>query len=162
MNILRNVRWGYSGDGMACGPCGGCDAVELVVEQEEDKLTFFRLDCMDQYAGVTKRDHSSFDAFVFINDGDALDNDYDFDMYEFDDENRSDPDFSVVNLGLTVLKQLREIDGYDEDGRAGEYDGARSFVKEWLNRDLDKCDIPLFRLSDEDDEDWDEEEEEEE
>ena len=51
MNILRNVRWGYSGDGMACGPCCGFDAVELVVEQEEEKLTFFRLDCMDQYAG---------------------------------------------------------------------------------------------------------------
>ena len=76
MNILRNVRWGYSGDGMACGPCCGFDAVELVVEQEEEKLTFFRLDCMDQYAGVTKRDHSTFDAFIFVNDGDALGNDY--------------------------------------------------------------------------------------
>ena len=160
MNILRNVRWGYSGDGMGCGPCGGFDAVELVVEKEEGKLTFVRLDCMDQYAGVTIRDHSTFDAFIFINDGDALTNDYDFDMSEFDEEERDTPNFSVVNLGLTILKQLQEIDAYDEDGLAGEYDGARAFVKDWLNKDLDKCDIPLFRWDDE--EDWDDEEEEEE
>ena len=159
MNILRNVRWGYTGDGMGCGPCGGFDAVELVVEKEEGKLTFVRLDCMDQFAGVTVRDHSTFDAFVFINDGDALTNDYDFEMCEFDEEDRDSPDFSVVNLGLTLLKQLREIDAYDEDGLAGEYDGARAFVKDWLDKDLDKCDIPLFRWDDE--EDWDDEEGEE-
>ena len=66
----------------------------------------------------------------------------------------------MVNLGLTILKQLQEIDAYDEDGLAGEYDGARAFVKDWLDKDLDKCDIPLFRWDDE--EDWDDEEEEEE
>lgn len=159
MNILRNVRWGYTGDGMGCGPCGGFDAVEMIVEREEGKLTFVRLDCMDQFAGVTVRDHSTFDAFVFINDGDALENDYDFDMYEFADEvNQDDQDFSVVNLGLTVLHHLRDIDEYDEDGRAGEYAGARAFVKEWLNKDLDKCDIPLFRMDDEDEEEDEDEE----
>ena len=58
MNILRNVRWGYTGDGMGCGPCGGFDAVELVVEREEGKLTFVRFDCMGQYAAATITEHS--------------------------------------------------------------------------------------------------------
>ncbi len=157
MNILRNVRWGYTGDGMACGPVGGFDVVEMIVEKDNGKLAFIRLDCMDQYAGVTVRNHSTFDDFVFINDDDSLTNDYDFDMYEFGDEDgENDPNFSVVNLGLTVLRHLREIDTYDEDGRAAEYDGARAFVREWLDEDLDECDIPHFRLGD------DEEEEEEE
>lgn len=35
--------------------------------------------------------------------------------------------------------------------------GARAFVKEWINKDLDKYDIPLFRMDDE--EDWEDEEE---
>ncbi len=151
MNILRNVRWGYTGDGIACGPCGGFDATELVVEKEEGRLTFVRLDRMDQFAAVTVRDYSTFDAFVFITDSDALDNDIDFDMYEFTDEvGRDDPDFSVINLGLTVLCHLREIDGYCENGRAAEYDGARAFVKDWLGKDLDQCDVPLFRMGDDD------------
>ena len=149
MNILRNVRWGYTGDGMGCGPIGGCDAVELAVESEKEKLTFVRLDCMDQFAGVTIRDHSTFDRFVFITDADIMDNDYDFDMYCFEEEaSRDDPYFSVVNLGLMLLTRVRDAEGYDEDGWAGEYDGARALVKEWLNRDLDQCDIPLFKMGD--------------
>ncbi len=157
MNILRNVRWGYTGDGMGCGPCGGFDAVELVVEREEGKLTFVRFDCMGQYAAATITGHSTFDDFVFINDMDNLDaHDYDFDLYEYEVD-EDDPYYSVLNLGFTVLKYSYENNGRDGDGRAAEYDGARTFVKEWLDKDLDQCNIPLFCWSDE--EDWDDEEE---
>lgn len=154
MNILRNVRWGYTGDGIACGPCGGSDAVELVIEKEEGKLTFVRLDCMDEFAGVTICGHSTFDAFVFTSNDDGPDYDYDFNMYEFEDEiDEDDPNFSIINLGLTVLHHLRDIDEYDEDGCPGEYGGARAYVREWLDKDLDECDIPLFKMDDDDEED---------
>ena len=161
MNILRNVRWGYSGDGMACGPCGGFDAVELVVEQEKGKLTFFRFDSMGQFAGASAFDHSTFDQFVFINDIENMEfHEYDFDLYGFEDEmDRNDPNFSVINLGFTILWYSYQNNGISGDGSAEEYDGARAFAKEWLDRDLDKCDIPLFSIPDDDDEEEDEEEE---
>lgn len=159
MNILRNVRWGYTGDGMACGPMGGFDAVELVIEQEDKKLIFVRLDCMGEFAGASLRDHSTFDRFVFITDVENMDaHDYDFDLNEYEDEMSSDdPYFNVLNLGFAMLWHSYENNGRDGDGRAAEYDRAREFAGEWLNKDLDKCDIPVFRIPGEDD-DWDEEE----
>ena len=165
MNILRNVRWGYTGDGMGCRPVGGSIVAELIIEKEDKKLSFVRLDRMDQYVRVDIRDHSTFDSFLFENfDGGDWRNDHawDFDMYDFRNEfDQDDPFFNVINLGMQVLEESGSLYCSTDDSSYGpvEYDGARAFVKEWLNKDLDECDIPLFKADDED-EDWDEEEEE--
>lgn len=154
MNILRNVRWGYTGDGMGCGPVGGFDAVELVIEKEDNKLSFVRFDCMGQYAAASITAESTFDRFVFINDIEEMgDHDYDFDLEEYEDEmGPDDPNFNMLNLGFKILWYSYENNGRDGDGRAAEFDGAREFAREWLNRDLDECDIPVFRISNDEDE----------
>ncbi len=164
MNILRNVRWGYTGDGMGCGPVGGSIVAELIIEKEDKKLSFVRLDRMDQYVRVDIRDHSTFDSFLFENfDGGDWRNDsaWDFDMYDFRNEfDQDDPFFNVINLGMLVLEESGSLYGSTDDSSYDpvEYDGARAFVKEWLHKDLDECDIQLFSAGD--DEDWDEEDEE--
>ena len=167
MNILRNVRWGYTGDGMGCGPVGGSIVAELIIEKEDKKLSFVRLDRMDQYVRVDIRDHSTFDSFLFENfdSGDwRNDHAWDFDMYDFRNEfDQDDPFFNVINLGMQVLEESGSLYCSTDDSPYDpvEYDGARAFVKEWLHKDLDECDIPLFSAGD-DDEEWDEEDEEEE
>lgn len=163
MNILRNVRWGYTGDGMGCGPVGGSIAAELIIEKEDKKLSFVRLDRMDQYVRVDIRDHSTFDSFFFENfDGGDWRNDnaWDFDMNDFEHEfEQDDPLLPVIKLGMLVLEESGSLYGSTDDSTYDpvEYDGARAFVKEWLHKDLDECEIPLFKADD--DEDWDEEEE---
>ena len=165
MNILQKVRWGYTGDGMGCGPVGGSIAAELIIEKDVQKLSFVRLDCMDQYVRVDIRDHSTFDSFLFENsDGGDWENNnaWEFDMYDFKNEfEQDDPLFHVINLGMLVLKESGSLYGSTDDSTYDpvEYDGARAFVREWLHKDPDECDIPLFKADDED-EDWDEEEEE--
>lgn len=161
MNILRNVRWGYTGDGM--GAVGGSIAAELIIEKEDKKLSFVRLDRMDQYVRVDIRDHSTFDSFLFENfDGGDWRNDnaWDFDMNDFEHEfEQDDPLLPVIKLGMLVLEESGSLYGSTDDSTYDpvEYDGARAFVKEWLHKDLDECEIPLFKADD--DEDWDEEEE---
>ena len=163
MNILRNARWGYTGDGM--GAIGGSIVAELIIENEGRKLSFVRLDRMDQYVRVDIRDHSTFDSFLFENfDGGDWRNDsaWDFDMTDFKNEfEQDDPLLPVIKLGMLVLEESESLYGSTGDSTYDpvEYDGARTFVKDWLNKDLDECDIPLFTT---DDDDWDDEEDEEE
>ncbi|MBR6088615.1 MAG: hypothetical protein IKP86_01685 [Anaerolineaceae bacterium] len=167
MNILRNVRWGYTGDGMACGPVGGSIVTELTIQKEDRKLSFIRLDRMDQFVRVDIRDHSTFDSFLFedFDGGDwRNDNAWDFDMYDFRNEiGRDDPLFHVINLGMAVLEESGSLYCSTDDSPYDpvEYEGARVFVKEWLHKDLDECDLPLFKADDDEEDDKEEGAEEE-
>ena len=160
MNILRNVRWGYTGDGICCGPVGGELVVELVLEKEDGKLTFMRYNRMDQNVQIDISDHSTFDSFLLgYYDGWELSFDICDFRQEFDENN---PNCKVDNLALLLMEKTETLyrttscSAYDPV----EYDGARDFVREWLHKDIEECDIPIFRLEDE--EFWDDEEDEEE
>ena len=162
MNILRNVRYGYTGDSM--GAVGGSIVAELIIEKEDKKLSFVRLDRMDQYVRVDIRDHSTFDSFLFENfDGGDWRNDnaWGFDMNDFKNEfEQDDPMLPVIKLGMLVLEESGSLYGLTDDSTYDpvEYDGARAFVKEWLDKDLDECDIPLFNADDDEEEEEEEEE----
>ncbi len=158
MNKLRNVRWGYDGDGMGCGPSCGSDFVELAVENENKEIKFVFLALYEEYGRIDIRDRSTFDCFLYDKDNEYDDQTIGFEWYELEEGwNRKDPMFSVINLGLHMLKQTEEIyhsiDGFHP---AMEYDGARAYVKDWMFKDLDTCDIPLFTNKGE----WDDDEEE--
>lgn len=159
MNKLRNVRWGYDGDGMGCGPSCGSTLAELAVENEAGEIKYVFLSNYEEFGRVDIRNDSLFDKFLFDIETDCDSGTVGFEKGDLEEGwNREDPMFSVINLGLILLKQVDEI-YFSTEGfhPAMEYDGARTFVKDWLFKDLDTCDIPLFTY--EPDEDWEDEEE---
>ena len=172
MNILRNVRWGFVGNEMVRAPWGSDYVVELVVETSDNELTFVRVDRGDFSAMATFSKYSTFDQYLYTekdwdtnvsigwgssaskyNYGaqDETDNkSVEFEMGGLKEQGiTKHPMYSVINLGLIMMTKAHEYHIPTDERGPVEYDGARKFAKEWLNKDLDKCDIPLFEKEDE-------------
>ena len=62
------------------------------------------------------------------------------------------PMYSAINLGLIMMTKASECHVPTDERGPVEYDGARVFAKQWLNKELDFCDIPLFDSEDDEDE----------
>lgn len=66
MMVLRNVRYGYEDDGMACGPVPGTSNVELMVTNDEGKSSFILLSKYCMYETVFISDLSLFDIVMHM------------------------------------------------------------------------------------------------
>ena len=160
MHTLLNARWGYTGD-LGSFPCDGINIVELTIKTEDDKIKYIFFTHADEYGDLSIRDRSAFDGILSGSDLSFGEQNIWFHWNKLRDGwNKKDPMFSVINLGLHMLKKTEEL-YYSFEGHHPpmEYDGAHTYVKDWHFKNLDECDIPLFTNGDKDDDGWDGEEE---
>ena len=161
MNMLLNARWGHVGDNGALPlPFDGLSILELTVKKEDGKLKFIFFTYSDDMGDLSIRDRSAFDGILYGTNLSFGKQNY---WFKYDEMTngwpREDPMFSAINLGLHMLKKVEELYcSFGSRHYAIELDGAHTFVKDWINKNLDECDIPLFISGVKTDDDWDEKE----
>ena len=153
--ILRGMRWGYDGGGMACGPTEGSLNTEVIVQDDLGHLHFV---LNGQCLGCGKimiAPFSLFDTFMLFNCED-LDQDYlyekangictetyDFEEFDYPEEMMHSKFLDAIKFSF---KASAAFEYTDEDWDKS----ARDFFKEFQDRDLSTIkDLDLPRDEDE-------------
>ena len=126
-------------------PGDGIIYVELTVKTEENSLKFLFFTLHDEIGDMSIRDRSAFDGFVSRTDLSYSKQD----IWLFWNKlgngwYRENPMFRADNLSLHMLKRAPELYSAFGCRFAIEYDGAHSYADDWIFKNPDECDIPLF------------------
>lgn len=159
--IVRNMRWGYDGGGMACCPMEGNTIVEICVTLDR-KNYFVCATKMEEYMKITVDDFPSFDILMESNHKD-VDWEYEYNKlkhpleeYDFEigidgelpNEIYSSKFYNAFKLVCMAMKEAYEMYSYNQDD-------ADEWIGEYVGDDLelfDLCPIEDLFCSDGEDE----------
>lgn len=163
--MIKDMRWGYDGGGMACGPVEGSVNVEIKYLNDDRQLQFMLISNFQCFYKVQISDVSLFDLSMSAGDRDV---DFDFELglmeklskNTFDFEEGEEPDelknsdvYNLYKVGLLAVREYWDIN--DEN----EAMAAEDFIEEYTDCDVRKLEIDLDDEFDEDDDDeWSDEE----
>ena len=167
---IRNMRWGYDGGGVACGPVDGNTVVELCVTGNDGNNYFVLAMRMTEFQKIIVSPMPLFDVIIHMNHYDVnFDNEWEkctsnfkeqYD-YEIGDAPEEEIEKSEFARAIHVVRAaMWDFFGNDEEGDA---EGAKEYISEYVGKNLEEIELPEFEEGRDDDyEDFDEEEEDEE
>ena len=142
--IVRSMRWGYDGGGMACGPVEGTYIVELMVTAEDKRNYFVVCSILCEFIRVEISEVSLFDLEIEMNHSN-VDFDYELEKVqklpletydtELQEDSYSDQTmFSslfapAIRLALAALKVYCSSDTADDEP-------AENFIGEFIGKDI--------------------------
>ena len=157
--IVRNMRWGYDGGGMACCPMEGNTIVEICVTLDR-KNYFVCATKMEEYMKITVDDFPSFDILMESNHKD-VDWEYEYNKlkhpieeYDFEigingelpNEIYSSKFYNAFKLICMAMKEASEMYSYNQDD-------ADEWIGEYVGDNLELSDLcpieDLFCIDDE-------------
>lgn len=160
--IVRNMRWGYDGGGLACSPVEGNTIVEICVTQNRHNY-FICATKMSDYMKITVDDYPSFDILMESNHKD-VDWEAEYDKLKHPIE-EYDFDFGVCGEFPDKIYESRFANGMKLVSMAMEqaYDmlvltqrAADEWIKQYVGEDLKYFELSniedLFPSEEEDDE----------
>lgn len=154
---IRNMRWGYDGGGVACGPVSGSSVVEVCVTDERHNY-FVIVSEMDGFQRVGVSPIPLFDILIHMMHYDVqfdeefakyesnVIEDYDFEIGDEPDEMYESKYAKVIHLARLAMQAYMELD----DG-GSETAAAEKFIEPYIGEDVDEMDLP--ELEEEIDED---------
>ena len=154
---IRNMRWGYDGGGVACGPVSGSSVVEVCVTDEQHNY-FVIVSEMDGFQRVGVSPMPLFDILIHMMHYDVqfedefakyesnVVEDYDFEIGDEPEEMSESKFAKAIHLARLAMQAYMELD----DG-ASETAAAEAFIEPYIGEDVDKMDLP--ELEEEFDED---------
>lgn len=167
--IVRNMRWGYDGGGMACGPVEGNSVVELVITHN-DAVVFITVSRMSENENVYVAPFSLFDKLIQANNCDVdfcaeldkIENIctefYSHEIYD-DEDFKESKLYEAINLARLAMKEYYDKGMLSEDEEQAE---CKKFIDKYIDKDATKLNIPVVEYEyDEDDEDEEDEEDDE-
>lgn len=165
--IIRNMRWGYDGGGMACGPVGGNSIVEVCFTGNDKHNYFVVVSQMDGFERVSVCPLPMFDILMYMMRYDVefenelekfnknIIEDYDYELGDEPEEMSRSKFARVIHLARLAMQKYMDLDDPGSETAA-----AEEFIKPYVDEDIEEVDLP--ELEEEIDEDeWDEEPDEE-
>lgn len=161
---VRNMRWGYDGGGMACGPVSGSMVVEVCVTDKERHNFFVVVSQMDNFQRVGVSPMPLFDVLMHMMHYDVqfddefakyesnVIEDYDFEIGEEPEEMSGSRFAKVIHLARLAMQAYIELDTDTES----EAEAAEEFIEPYVDEDVDEMDLPELE-DDVDEDEWDEE-----
>ena len=138
--IIRGMRWGYDGGGIACGPVEGASNIELLVQDKKGRLCYVLNNRFMEFTSIYISPFSLFDHFMLLSCK-GLDYDAEYqdarsicrEIYDFED-----CDYPEAMLNSDFLDAIKftytALDAFDPDNTAPEA-SARSFILKYLGTD---------------------------
>ena len=163
---IRNMRWGYDGGGVACGPVSGSYLVEVCVTDNEKHNCFITVSQMDGFERTTVSAVPMFDILMYMMCYDVdmegemkkyTDNiieDYDYELGDEPEEMFESNYAKVIHLARLAMQEYPALDGSVPEAVA-----AEQFIEPYVDEDIDEMELP--ELEEKIDEDEFEEEENE-
>ncbi len=156
---VRNMRWGYDGGGMACGPVDGNWIVEICVTGN-DKHNYFVLETrMSEFARIFVSPVPLFDIMIQSNhyDVDSMDEfekavthsieDYDYEIGDEPEEMEESEFAKAIHLVRVAMQQFYD----NEDDEADYYQTAQDFIEPYVDEELEEMELPEIKDEGEDD-----------
>lgn len=163
---IRNMRWGYDGGGMACGPVSGSTIVEICVTDNDGHNYFVVVSEMDGFQRTGISPMPLFDILMhmmrydvqfedeFAKYGANVIEDYDYENGDEPEEMLKSKFAKVIHLARLAMQEYMIL-----DDSASEAVAAEKFIKPYVDENIDGMDLP--ELEDEiDEDDWEELDEE--
>ena len=160
---IRNMRWGYDGGGVACGPVSGSSVVEVCVTDENGHNFFVVVSQMDNIQRTGVSPLPLFDVLLhmmhydvsfdeeFAKYGANVIEDYDYEIGDEPEEMSASRFAKAIHLARLAMQEYFTIGEADSEAAA-----AERFIKPYVGEDVDGMDLP--ELEEEIDEDeWEEE-----
>ena len=160
---IRNMRWGYDGGGMACGPVDGSTLVEICVT-DSDGHNFFIIDSrMDVYERIGVSPLPLFDVLMYMTYSDVqfedefakyganVIEDYEYEIGDEPDEMLESKFAKVIHLARLAMKTY-----YGNDDETTAFQTALEFLEPYADKDIETIELPELSY---DEEEWDEDEE---
>ena len=154
---VRNMRWGYDGGGVACGPVSGSSVVEVCVTDERHNY-FVIVSEMDGFQRVGVSPMPLFDILIHMMHYDVQFDEefakyesnvveaYDFEIGDEPDEMYESKYAKVIHLARLAMQAYTELDSGVSETMA-----AEAFIEPYIGEDVDEMDLP--ELEEEIDED---------
>lgn len=155
---VRNMRWGYDGGGMACGPVSGSCLVEICVTDNDGHNYFVIVSEMDGFQRTGVSPMPLFDILMYMMRYDVQFED-EFAKYganvieDYDYENGDEPEemlkskfAKVIHLARLAMQEYMIL-----DDSASEAAAAEKFIEPYVGENIDGMDLP--ELEEEIDED---------
>lgn len=146
---IRNVRWGYDGGGIACGPVSGSMVVEICATDKEGHNFFVVVSQMDCFQRVGVSPMPLFDILIHMMHYDVKSDDefakfksnviedYDFEIGDEPEEMLESRFAKTINLARVAMQAYLSIDGSVPEALA-----AEEFIKPYINKDIDDMELP--------------------
>ncbi len=156
---VRNMRWGFDGGGVACGPIEGSRYVEICVTGNDQHNYFVVVSRMMEYERIFVSTMPLFDILIHMNHADV---DYSAELAkctancveEYDcvvsdtlQEELDGTDFAKVILLARVAMQ----DYYEYEDEESDSDTARDYIEPYVGKTLEDMVIPEYAMDDEED-----------
>ena len=166
--IIRNMRWGYDGGGVACGPVEGNTLVEVAAMDKEGHTIFVVDSKFQEFEHVYVSEMPMFDLFMYMNRYKA-DWDYEYSKIqestiydceftigeESDEENEQNEFSKLIQLARLAMREYWTSYNPIEATE----DSTTDFAKDYIDEDIDAMELPEVKY--EDDDFWEDEEDEE-
>ena len=164
---VRNMRWGYDGGGIACGPVEGNTVVEICVTHEEHNY-FICASRMSEYMKVTVSPMPVYDLLIESKHYDVdwateydkvasvITEEYDFEISEYDKAMENSVFADALKLVCMAMKEAYK----PEDPT---YEEAQKFIDKYVGEELSKYELinfdEIFVIEDDEDDYEDDDEE---
>ena len=146
---IRNLRWGYDGGGMACGPVEGSTLVEICAT-DSDGHNFFIIDSrMDVYECIGVSPLPMFDVLMYMMHSDVqfedefakyganVIEDYDYEIGDEPEEMLESRYAKVIHLARLAMNAY-----YGNDDETTAFETAAKFIEPYVNEDVDTMELP--------------------
>lgn len=163
--IIRNMRWGYDGGGVACGPVEGNTLVEVAAMDKEGHMIFVLDSKFQEFEHVYVSETPLFDLFMYMNRykadweyeyskvQEATVYDCEFTIGEDDDNNIPNEYSKLIQLARLGMKEYYE----NYNSVEATEDSAMDFAKDYIDEDIDTIELPEVKYENDDDF-WEDEE----
>lgn len=157
--IVRNMRWGYDGGGMACGPVEGSSIVELIVTHN-DAVQFIVVSRMSEFENVYVSPFSLFDSLIYSNNDDVdfgmevekvekiCTEFYSHEIYEPHASMKKSKLYKAINLARLAMKKYYEMGLQSEEDELAK---CKEFIEDYLDEDISKMKIPTVKYDEDED-----------
>ena len=153
---IRNIRWGYDGGGMACGPVSGNMLVEVCVTDKEGHIYFVIVSQMDCFQRIGVSPMPLFDILIHMMHYDVKFNeefpkyesnvieDYEFEIGDEPEEMLESRFAKAIHLARVAMQAYMSLDGSVPEALA-----AEEFIKPYIDEDIDDMGLPEIEEEDE-------------
>ena len=153
---IRNMRWGYDGGGMACGPVEGNTLVEICVTDDEGGIFFVCDSRMSDFEKIEVSPMPLFDIMMYM-----MRSDVDFDSalekcdtnaietYDYDIHEAPENDLAKSRFAKVIhLVRLAMQEYYGKDNEITDAKTARMFIGPYVEGNFDEMELPELELLD--------------
>lgn len=146
---LLNMRWGYDGGGIACGPVEGNTLVEIMIRDEKGRFYFILDSRMAEFEQILISEYPMFDRLKHMASSYA-DFDYEYDKlksdvsesfdFEVDDVPEESLSESRFYKAIQLVRYAMSKAYAPEDPVEAQ---ANIFIAPFLDKDLSRVEIPM-------------------